>query len=218
RRVQPLWAGPGAVHDRVTAIEAERVIEPIQALAGALIAAVGKPAVGLEQDRRAEILVLVPPVARARSRAAEAQNAFPLPIELGPIFRRLPAFAVRRRLVGLQPRLDQFVLGVEPAQIRDEVLQDRHVWQRCDAARSLFETVHGRETGKPVRSIDIHGAGAAYPLATGSPERQGRIDFVINLDQRIENHWPASVTVDFERIERRVLTLRRVPSIDPKAL
>jgi hypothetical protein len=58
--------GPGAVHDRVAAIEPERVFEAIQALAGALIAAVGKPAAGLQQDRRAEILVLIPPIARAR--------------------------------------------------------------------------------------------------------------------------------------------------------
>src|SRR5208283_1445223 len=87
RRVEALRTGPGAVHDRVTAIEAERIFEPVQALASALIAAVGKPAVRLQQDRRAEILILVPPIARAGGRAAETQNAFPLPVEFGPILR-----------------------------------------------------------------------------------------------------------------------------------
>ena len=73
RRVEPFRAGPGAVHDRVATIEPERVFEPIEPLAGALITTVGKPAVGLQQDRWSE----VPPVARAGGRAAEAKNALP---------------------------------------------------------------------------------------------------------------------------------------------
>src|SRR6267378_4249904 len=107
RRVEALRAGLGAVHDRVAAVEAERILEPIKALARPLVATVSEPAVGLQQDRRAEILVLVPPVARARGRAAEAQDALPLAIELGAILGGLPARAVRRRLIRLQPRLYQ---------------------------------------------------------------------------------------------------------------
>src|SRR5690348_2162200 len=72
-RVEPFRAGPGAVHDGVAAVETERVLEPVEAVTGALIPAVGKPAVRLQQDRRAKIAILVPPVARARRRAAEAK-------------------------------------------------------------------------------------------------------------------------------------------------
>jgi hypothetical protein len=68
----------------MAAIETERVLEPVEALAGALIPAVGEPAVGLQQDRRAEIAVLVPPVARARGRA-EAEDALPEVVELGTL-------------------------------------------------------------------------------------------------------------------------------------
>src|SRR6516162_7547459 len=53
RRVEAFRAGAGAVHNRVAAIEAERVLEPVEALAGTLIAAVGEPTIGLQQDRRA---------------------------------------------------------------------------------------------------------------------------------------------------------------------
>src|SRR5690349_21257052 len=88
RRIEPFRAGLRAVHDGVAAIEAERILEPIKALSGALIAAVGKPAIRLQQDRRAEIAVLVPPVARARGRAAEAQNALPGSVELGALLWR----------------------------------------------------------------------------------------------------------------------------------
>src|ERR1700738_1837885 len=86
RRVEPFRAGPGAVHDGVAAIEPERVLEPVEALSGVLITAVGEPAVRLQQDRRAEIAVLVPPVARARGRAAEAKDALPQTVELGALF------------------------------------------------------------------------------------------------------------------------------------
>ena len=51
--VQALGADVGAVHDRVAAVEAERVLELVEPLAGRLVAAVGEPAIGLEQDRRA---------------------------------------------------------------------------------------------------------------------------------------------------------------------
>ena len=106
--------------------------------AGVLVAAVCKPAVGLQQDRRAEVLVLVPPVARAGGGAAEAKDAFPHPVELGPILGRLPPLAVRRRLVGLQPRLDQCVLRVQSGQVRNEILQDRQMWKRRDSTRTCL--------------------------------------------------------------------------------
>jgi hypothetical protein len=50
RRVEPLWAGVGAVHDGVAAIETKRVVEPVESLADALVAAVGNPTVRLEQN------------------------------------------------------------------------------------------------------------------------------------------------------------------------
>src|SRR5437879_1488911 len=70
--VQPLRAGVGAIHDRVAAVEAERIVELIETLPRVLVPAVGEPALRLQEDGRAEILVGVPPVARARGRAAEA--------------------------------------------------------------------------------------------------------------------------------------------------
>src|ERR1043165_3170392 len=83
RRVEALRAGLGAVHDGVAAIEPERVLEIVEALALGFVAAVGQPAIGLKQDGRAEIAVAAPPVGRARGRAAEAQDALPQPVEPG---------------------------------------------------------------------------------------------------------------------------------------
>src|SRR5713101_3283467 len=130
RRVEAFRAGLGAVHDGVAAIEPERVLEPVEALAGALVAAVGEPAVGLQQDRRAEIAVLVPPIARAGGRAAEAEDALPQAVKFRALFRRLVALAVRRRLIGLQPGLDQLVLRIQPAEIGNQIFQNLHMRQR----------------------------------------------------------------------------------------
>src|SRR3569623_2494070 len=81
-RVEARGAGVGAIHDRVAAIEAEWGLELVEPLAGHLVAAVGEPAIRLKQDRRPQELVAVPPIARARRRAARAQYAFIEPVEL----------------------------------------------------------------------------------------------------------------------------------------
>ena len=91
-RVEAFRAGLGAVHDRVAAIEAERVFQVVEPLAGRLVAAVDQPAIGLQQGGRAEIPVAVPPVGRARGRAAGAQDALVEPVELGPVVMALPPF------------------------------------------------------------------------------------------------------------------------------
>src|SRR5277367_1701321 len=96
-RVQALWAGLGAVHDRVAAIEAERVLEIIKPLALRFVAGIDEPTIGLQQDRGTEIAVSIPPVARARGRAAGAEDAFVKAVELRPILRGLQPFLLRRR-------------------------------------------------------------------------------------------------------------------------
>src|SRR5215475_6572456 len=76
-RVQVLGAGLRAVHDGVAAIEPERVLELVQPLAPGLVAAIRQPALGLQQDGRAQVALAVPPIGWAGGRAAEAQDALP---------------------------------------------------------------------------------------------------------------------------------------------
>src|SRR5213595_257108 len=77
RRIETLGAGLGAVHDGVAAIQPERILELVEPFALGLVAAVGEPAIGLQQDGRTEIAVAAPPVRRTRGRAAEAEDALP---------------------------------------------------------------------------------------------------------------------------------------------
>src|SRR5262245_55958703 len=88
-RIEMLGAGIGAVHDGMAAIEPERILEIVEALAGRLIAAVGDPAIGLQQRGGTEIALAVPPIARARRGAAGAQDALVEAVELLAVLVRL---------------------------------------------------------------------------------------------------------------------------------
>lgn len=81
-RVQALGAGPRAVEDSVAAVDAHAVVEIVFALGGLLVTGIGQPAVGLEKNGWAKVLLAVPPVRRARGRAAGTQNAFVETVEL----------------------------------------------------------------------------------------------------------------------------------------
>src|SRR5690606_2023525 len=91
--VEPLRAGPRAVHDGVAAVELERVLEVVESRTGVFVAGVDDPAVGLEQDRGAEVAIAVPQVAGARGAAAGAQDALVQAVELGAVLLRLQALA-----------------------------------------------------------------------------------------------------------------------------
>ena len=61
-RVQTLGAGPCAVENGVATVDAHAVVESCLTLGSPLITRVSQPAVGLEQDGGAQVLLAVPPV------------------------------------------------------------------------------------------------------------------------------------------------------------
>src|SRR5471030_3190389 len=212
-RIEALGTGLGAVHDRVAAIEPERVLELVEALALGFVAAVGDPAIGLQQDGRAEIAVAAPPVAGARSRAAEAQDALPQPVELGALLGRLQALA-RRRLGGrLQPRLDLGELGVGHGEVGYQILHHRHVRQRVDLDVALHVGNIFR-AGQRIGAVDIHRTRAAHAFAARATEGERTVDLVLDLDQRVEDHRAGGVHVDFVGVERWLLAIVGRPAID----
>src|SRR5229473_2507818 len=84
-RIEMLRACLGAIHDGVTAVEAEGIFEIVEALAGRFVAAVLQPSVGLQKRGGPEKTLAVPPIARTGRRATRAQNALIEPIELLPV-------------------------------------------------------------------------------------------------------------------------------------
>src|SRR5690606_12385497 len=211
--IEPLRAGLRAVHDGVAAVEAERVFQIVEPFSGGLVARIDEPAVGLQQDCRAEIAVTVPPVARAGRGAAGTQDAFIQPIELFTILVALQPFLCGFWRNSVQPRLDRGVLGVEVGQIRHKVFDYRHVRQRINLHRT-GNLVRALGACQRIGAVDVHGAGAAYALAAGTAQRQRGIDLVLDPQERVQNHRSALVHVDEVGVDARVLAIVRRPAID----
>jgi len=93
RRVETLGARPRAVKDGVASVQAHAVIKGVLALRLLLITRVGDPAVRLKEDSGSEVLLLVPPIRRARCRTAGAENTFVETVELLAVLLSLAVFA-----------------------------------------------------------------------------------------------------------------------------
>jgi len=77
----------------VAAVQAHAVVKRILSLGQLLVTRVGDPAVRLEKDGGAEVLLLVPPVRWAGGGAAGTENAFVEAVELLAVFLCLAEFA-----------------------------------------------------------------------------------------------------------------------------
>lgn len=97
--VQALGAGPRAVENGVATVHAHAVVESGLTLGGLLVTGIGQPTVGLEEDGGSKVLLAVPPVRGAGSRAASAQNAL---IETVQLLTLLGALAVLETLHNCQ--------------------------------------------------------------------------------------------------------------------
>jgi hypothetical protein len=73
----------------VAAIKAERILDIVEPFAGRFVARIDEPAVGLQQHGGAEIAIAVPPIARARCRAAGAKDTFVKSVEFSAVLWRL---------------------------------------------------------------------------------------------------------------------------------
>ena len=99
--VQALGTRPRAVENGVATVEAHAVLKGLLTLGLLLVAGVGEPAVRLQQDGGAQVLLRVPPVGGARGRAAEAQNALVETVELLAVLLALAVFATLRKQVSI---------------------------------------------------------------------------------------------------------------------
>lgn len=132
--IQPLRTRPRAIQDGMAPIQAHVVIQHRLPLALVLVAGIGEPAVRLQEDGGAEVLLAVPPVRGAGGGAAGAEDAFVQAVEFLAVGGRLADFAAVRGGCGpLQVGFDGFVLLVELGEVRDEVFDDVGVGEGVDA-------------------------------------------------------------------------------------
>lgn len=215
--VEVLGASPGAVHDGVASVEGESVLELLSSLLAEVVTGVGHPSVSLHEDGGTEILVLVPPVGRARCGAASAENALVKTVKSATLLGRLEVLTLGRGVVGLEERLDGSVLLVELGEVGNEILDDVHVRERVDLGVVLL--VDSAKASKGVDTVNVHGARTANALTARATEGERGVDLVLDLDQSIENHWAGLVEVKGVRLKTRLLgRLIGVPSVDLELL
>jgi len=90
----------------VAAVKPEWVLKIVKALPRRFVAAVIDPTIGLQQDRRTEIAVRVPPIAWTGCGAAGTQDALIESVELLAVFPRLLPLDGRGWRICFKPRLN----------------------------------------------------------------------------------------------------------------
>lgn len=76
----------------MASVQAHAVVKGVLAFGLLLVTRVGDPAVRLKENGGSKVLLLVPPVGRARCRAAGAENAFVETVELLAVLLSLTVF------------------------------------------------------------------------------------------------------------------------------
>jgi hypothetical protein len=61
------------------------------------------------------------------------------------------------------------------------------MWERINLGVFILVAVDATKACKSILPVDIHGTRAANSLSARAAEGQGGIDFVLNLDQGIED-------------------------------
>ena len=154
-------------------IAGSRRIFPHLPLIGGGVTAVGQETIGLQQTRRADELVGIPPERRAGGRAAGAEDALIKPVQLGALLRRLQALNGRCWRVVLQVGLNLPVLLKELGHVDDQITDHRQARQRAQYQFVVLDSLgQGRNAGQAVATADVQAVRATNTLAAGAPERQ----------------------------------------------
>lgn len=126
---------------------------------------------------------------------------------------------IRRRGRPLQIRLNRAILLIELRKIRHEILNHIRMRQRIDPGRLLRIRRDATQTSQRVDPVNVHRARPADALPAAPPERQRRVDLVLDPDQRVQHHGAGFVQV--ERVGLHPWLLGRlvgVPAVDVEGL
>ena len=230
-RIQMFGTDIGTIHDGMTAIEFEGIVDGLQAFGRLSIAGILHPSIGLHQDGRSQVGIGIPPIGRTGRTATGTQDAFVHAIEFGSVLAGLQIFG----LTGcfghgrLQPRFNGFVLFVKIGHVRYQIFEHVHVRQGINFGTArrgggtggsvLFAAVLGivdvAETGQGIGAIDVHGTGSTNAFATTASKGQRGILFIFNLEQGIQYHGTTVIQIDRIRTEIGLLMRTfRIPAID----
>jgi len=185
----------------VASVQTHRVVQSILSLRFLLVAGIGDPSVGLEENRWAEIFLAVPPVRWAGCAAASAENAFVEPVQFPALGWGLAVLTtICRCSVSLQIRFDTPILLIEQRQIRNQVLDDIGVRQRIDLRFLGRLGGNATQARKRVHAVNVHCTAAADAFSAAAPERECGVQFVLDTDESIQHHGSRLVEVQLIRL------------------
>jgi hypothetical protein len=204
------------VHDGMASIQLEGIVQLCQTFVSGSISGILNPTIGLHEHGGSQILVGIPPVGRACRRTASAKDTLVHAIQFGAILLCLQVFGLTFGLgmFGLQPRFNGTILFVEISHVWNQIFNDVHVRKRVDLGSLLGVITNVGETGQGVGTVDVHGAGSTDSLAARSAKCQGRILFIFDLDESIQDHGSTFIEVDGVGAQVGLLALFRIPTID----
>ncbi len=93
--------------------------------------------------------------------------------------------------VGVRQRVD---LGLPRAAV-DLAAWQRRRRRRRQSERSEFTSISVPDACQRVDAANVHGAGATNALPARTSECQSGVHLVLDLDQRVQDHWTALVQV-----------------------
>lgn len=215
-RIQMFGAYFCTVHNGMASIQLESIIQFGQTFLGGSISGILNPTIRLHENRGSQILVGIPPVRWACRRTACTKNTLVHAIQFGAILLCLQVFGLTFGfgMFGLQPRLDRTILFVEISHVGNQIFNNVHVRKRVNLDGLLGVIINVGKTGQGVGPVNVHGAGSTDSLAARSAKCQGRILFIFDLDESIQDHGSAVIKVDGVGAQIWLLALFRVPAID----
>lgn len=155
----------------MASVQTHRVLKTSTTGSTSLITRVNHPSESLHENGRSKVLSRVPPVRRARGRAAGTENAFVKTIKLLTVFNGLQVLsAVLGKAVALKVGLNGLVLLVELSQIGDKVSDDEHVGKRVDLDIRGGVLINAAKTSQGVSTVDVHGTGTANTFTARTSE------------------------------------------------
>lgn len=215
------WASLGAIHDSMTLECRERVVHAMKTFGGVVITRIDDPSVRLHQNGWAEIFVGVPPIRWTRGGATCAENTLVKTIQtitLDSALVHLFLSECQWSLL-LNPWLDRCVLSVEEVHVRNQILNHKHMWKRVDLGALRGIRIDFTDTSQGVLPADIHRTRSADSFTATSSEGERWIHFVLDLDQRVENHSTALVEIDVELLHGRLCSWSlRIEAVDFEGL
>ena len=102
-------------------------------------------------------------------------------------------------------------------QVGNDILDHRQMWQGIDFHIS-FDFLNGLDAGQRIATINIHRTGATNALTAGTAKGERCINFVLDLDDRVQHHWPTTVKVDLEGIYTGIEVIVGTPAINTEFL